>query len=185
MSALIPAAQRKTLDISAVWTVYSDGTIDMDAHVEVDDIMPVLPRFGLRFFTNGKKVKYYGYGPHESYSDKHLCSYLGEFSSDVSDMHEDYIKPQENGSHFGARYVETDSLRISSDIPFSFNIAEYTQEELTKKKHNFELEKCDHTILCVDYKQNGIGQNSCGPLTRPEYRFDEKEFEFKLRIEVK
>ncbi len=185
VSALIPAAQRKTLDISAVWTVYSDGTIDMDAHVEVDDIMPVLPRFGLRFFTNGKKVKYYGYGPHESYSDKHLCSYLGEFSSDVSDMHEDYIKPQENGSHFGARYVETDSLRISSDIPFSFNIAEYTQEELTKKKHNFELEKCDHTILCVDYKQNGIGQNSCGPLTRPEYRFDEKEFEFKLRIEVK
>lgn len=184
-SALIPSAQRKTLDIYSVWTVYADGTIDMEAQVKVDEIMPVLPRFGLRFFTQGKRVKYYGFGSYESYSDKHLCAYLDEFTMSLEDMHEDYIKPQENGSHFGTRYVETDKLRISSDTPFSFNASEYTQEELTLKKHNFELEKCQDTVLCVDYKQNGIGQNSCGPLTREEYRFDEKEFEFKLRIEVK
>ena len=56
---------------------------------------------------------------------------------------------------------------------------------MTEKKHNFELEKCDDTVLCSDYKQNGIGQNSCGPLTQEEYRFDESEFEFKIRIEIK
>ena len=39
--------------------------------------------------------------------------------------------------------------------------------------------------LCIDYKQNGIGQNSCGPLTQEEYRFGESEFEFKIRIEIK
>ena len=79
-SALIPAAQRKTLDISAVWTVYADGVIDMEARVKVDSIMPVLPRFGLRLFTSGDDVKYYGYGPYESYSDKRLCTYLDEFT---------------------------------------------------------------------------------------------------------
>ncbi|MCD8180259.1 MAG: beta-galactosidase small subunit, partial [Firmicutes bacterium] len=85
----------------------------------------------------------------------------------------------------GVRYVETERLKISSDIPFSFSALEYTQEELTEKAHNFELEKCGYTVLCVDYKQNGIGQNSCGPLPLKEYRFDEREFDFKLRIEVK
>ena len=184
-SALLPIYLQKTADIFAEWTVYANGTIDLKANVKVNDILPTLPRFGLRFFTSGENVKYYGYGPYESYSDKHLASYLGEFETTVNEMHEDYIKPQENGSHFGTRYVETDTLRISSDTPFSFNASHYTQEELTEKKHNFELKKTDDTILCVDYKQNGIGQNSCGPLPLPEYRFDEKEFTWKIRIEVR
>lgn len=184
-SALIPVCQRKTVDINAEWTVYSNGTIDLFARCSVTDGMPVLPRFGLRFFTSGDDVRYYGRGPYESYSDKHLASYMGEFVSKVSDMHEDYIKPQENGSHFGTRRVETEKLRISSDTPFSFSASEYTQEELTNKAHNFELKKCPDTVLCVDYKQNGIGQNSCGPIARKQYRFDEKEFEFAIRIEIK
>lgn len=184
-SALLPIYLQKTLDIFAEWTIYADGTVDLKTSVKADEIMPTLPRFGLRFFTNGENVKYYGYGPYESYSDKHLASYLGEFETTVNDMHEDYIKPQENGSHFGTRYVETDTIRVSSDTPFSFNASHYTQEELTQKAHNFELEKSAETILCIDYKQNGIGQNSCGPLPLPEYRFDEKEFEWKIRIEIK
>jgi beta-galactosidase len=158
---------------------------DLHAEVKVDEIMPTLPRFGLRFFTSGESVKYYGYGPYESYSDKHLASYMGEFETTVDDMHEDYIKPQENGSHCGVRYVETEKLRIRGDVPFSFNISHYTQEELTTKMHNFELVKCDDTVLCIDCKQNGIGQNSCGPLPQEQYRFDEKEFEFNIRIELK
>lgn len=184
-NAMIPVAQRKAVDIKAEWRIYSNGTIDLKAECSAGEGMPVLPRFGLRFFTTGENIKYYAYGPYESYSDKHLASYLGEFSSKVCDMHEDYIKPQENGSHFGARYVETEKLRISSDIPFSFNASEYTQEELTSKKHNYELKKCSDTVLCIDYKQNGIGQNSCGPLAMEKYRFNERNFEFKIRIEIK
>mgnify|MGYP002585579648 CR=1 FL=1 len=184
-NALIPVVQRKHMDIETVWTIYANGIIDMQSSVKVGENLPVIPRFGLRFFTKGENVKYYGYGPYESYSDKHLCTYIDEFNTTVSDMYEPYIKPQENGSHFGTRYVETENIRVSSDTPFSFSALHYTQEELTEKKHNFEIEKCDDTVLCIDYKQNGIGQNSCGPLTQEEYRFDESEFEFKIRIEIK
>ena len=184
-NALIPVVQRKHMDIETVWTIYANGIIDMQSSVKVGENLPLIPRFGLRFFTKGENVKYYGYGPYESYSDKHLYTYLDEFNTTVSDMYEPYIKPQENGSHFGTRYVETENIRVSSDTPFSFSALHYTQEELTEKKHNFELEKCDDTVLCIDYKQNGIGQNSCGPLTQEEYRFDESEFEFKIRIEIK
>ena len=151
----------------------------------------MLPRFGIRAFLPRRfsQVEYYGYGPYESYADKHQASWVGKFTADVSELHEDYIRPQENSSHWGCAYVElTDgetALRFASDPGFSFNASEYTQEELAAKRHNFELEKCDDTVLCIDYKQNGIGQNSCGPLTQEEYRFDESEFEFKIRIEIK
>ena len=47
------------------------------------------------------EVSYYGYGPNESYIDKHRASYVGNFTSKISDMFEDYIKPQENSSHYG------------------------------------------------------------------------------------
>ena len=52
----------------------------------------------------------------------------------------------------------------------SFNASEYTQEELSAKKHNFELEKCDSNVICVDSKMAGVGSNACGPELAPEYR---------------
>lgn len=188
---LAPVSQRKTLDIEAVWTVFADGTIDMNAHMEKGAELPYLPRFGVRIFMDKKfeNVKYFGYGPVESYSDKKLASYLGEFSDKVQNMHEDYIKPQENSSHYGCRYVNMDdgktSVHITSNQPFSFNASEYTQEELGDKMHNYQLKKSGYTVLCVDYKQHGIGTNSCGPEPLPEYCFGEEIFNYSLRIEIR
>jgi beta-galactosidase len=157
-----------------------------------NEIMPFLPRFGLRLhlpehFSN---LEYFGYGPYESYVDKRRSSYLGKFASDVKSQHEDYIKPQENGSHWGCKYVNLASnfgnaMRITSGKPFCFNASPYTQEELTLKAHNFELEECGHTVLCVDYAQSGIGSNSCGPELLEEYRFNAREFTAEFIFEFK
>ena len=125
--------QRVILKLKTTWTVYADGTIDMKTDAEKTEDLPTLPRFGLRFFTKGKKIKYCGYGPYESYSDKHLCTYLGEFKDDVTNIYEDYIKPQENGSHYGTRYVETKFFNIKSETPFSFSALKYTQRNLLIK----------------------------------------------------
>ena len=57
-----------------------------------------------------------------------------------------------------------------SEKPFSFNASRYTQEELTKKAHNYELVPSGHTVLCIDYRQDGIGSNSCGPGPEEEYQ---------------
>ena len=92
------------------------------------------------------RVDYYGYGPFESYIDKRQASYMGSFSAKISDMHEDYIRPQETGSHYGCSKLSvTDGrteLCFTAPKTFSFNASEYTQEELADKRHNFELEKC-------------------------------------------
>lgn len=67
---------------------------------------------------------------------------------------------------------------ICPEKPFSFSISEYTQEELAAKAHNFELEKCQSTVLCADYFQSGVGSNSCGPSLAKEYQMNEAEFKY-------
>ena len=187
---------QRILDIQVTWNIQADGTVDIAMDVKRNPIFPMLPRFGLRLFLpkEMKDVTYYGLGPVESYMDKRRASWHGEFSSPVTDLHEDYIRPQENGSHYDCDYVTLSSnaghllperktsLTAVSGQTFSFNASVYTEEELTNKAHHYELEECGSTVLCLDYRQNGIGSNSCGPQLIEKYRLDENEFHFELRL---
>lgn len=51
---------------------------------------------------------------------------------------------------------------------------------LTAAAHNFELKKCDEVELCLDYKNSGIGSNSCGPVLADEYALKESEFRMQI-----
>uniref|UniRef100_UPI001CA5C399 hypothetical protein n=1 Tax=Campylobacter concisus TaxID=199 RepID=UPI001CA5C399 len=113
----------------------------------------------------------------------------GRFNSSVSKIHEDYIRPQENGSRSLCKEVEihneNSSIYVASQDDFSFNVSHFSTEELTNKKHNFELVEDDATYLIIDYKQSGIGSNSCGPELDHKYRLNEKsmKFNFYLKFE--
>jgi len=177
---------QRILKIESKWTIHSDGKISVHMIADRDTNLPFLPRFGLRLFLpkSLSKVEYFGYGPNESYADKHRSSFIGRFASKVADTHEDYLKPQENSSHYGCKYAEVydlagNGLKAYSDS-FSFNVSRYTQEELTSKTHNFELEECGSTVLCLDCKISGIGSNSCGPALNKEYCFDDEHFEYNM-----
>lgn len=176
------------LDIRAYWTIAPDGTVDVKLDVRKDMIFPFLPRFGLRLFLpeHMSCVTYCGIGPAESYIDKKQAGYHAVFDAKVNAMHEDYIKPQENGSHYDCDYVslhnDSVSFTVAGRETFSFNVSSYTQEELTKKAHNYELEKSPYTVLCIDYRQSGIGSNSCGPELLEKYRLNEEEFSFSVRL---
>ena len=110
---------------------------------------------------------------------------MGNFTSKISDMFEDYIKPQENSSHYNCKsasvcdgkrkisFWASDGHRAAGQVRadgFSFNASEYSQEELSSKRHNFELEKSPYNIVCLDYKMAGVGSNSCGPVLAEKYR---------------
>ena len=179
-----------TLRIKNKITVYNSGEIEIANHVNVTENRPYLPRFGIRMFLpqEFENVEYYGYGPHESYIDKHRSTYKGIFTDYVSEMHEDYIRPQENSSHFGCEYAvisdDENEIVITADEDFSFNASRYTQEELTNKKHNYELIPCDSNVICIDFKQSGVGSNSCGPYLNEKYQLCEKEFDFTVHIKL-
>lgn len=187
VGVVAPTVQ-KILDVELVWKVESSGRITASMDVSKDAEFPELPRFGVRVFFNKNlsEASYYGMGPQESYRDKHRAASHGLYRSAVKDLHEDYIMPQENGSHFDCDYVELYNGRYGiaavSETPFSFQASNYTQEMLAQAKHNYELEESDSTVLCIDYALNGIGSNSCGPEVLAAYRFDEKEFQFGFTL---
>jgi beta-galactosidase len=189
----IHAIQREhMLDLETVWTVTPEGELLLKTEVCRNTKMPYLPRFGLRLFLPKEydRVKYFGLGPYESYIDKQRASYTGLFEERVGDMFEDYIFPQENSSHCGCRYLSiipscaSDPLTVTADREFAFNVSEYTQEELTEKAHNYELVKSPYTVVCIDYKQSGVGSNSCGPELLPKYRLEEEAFRFEFHISI-
>ena len=186
--AVVADTVQKILDVEMTWKINEDGKIEAVIEAVKDKKFPELPRFGIRMFLNKKmnEVTYFGMGPQESYRDKHQASCHGLFRSKVAQMHEDYIRPQENGSHYDCDYVEITSgqygIAAVSNDSFSFNVSVYTQEELERASHNYELEESDSTVFCMDYAMNGIGSNSCGPDVLDKYRFAEEAFRFQFEL---
>ena len=186
--AVVADTVQKILDVEMTWKINEDGKIEAVIEAVKDKEFPDLPRFGIRMFLNKKmdQITYFGMGPQESYRDKHQASCHGLFRSKVAQMHEDYIRPQENGSHYDCDYVELTNgqcgIAAVSKNPFSFNASVYTQEELERVSHNYELKESDSTVFCMDYAMNGIGSNSCGPDVMDKYRFDEEAFQFQFEL---
>ena len=186
--AVVADTVQKILDVEMTWKINEDGKIEAVIEAVKDKEFPDLPRFGIRMFLNKKmdEITYFGMGPQESYRDKHQASWHGLFRSKVAQMHEDYIRPQENGSHYDCDYVELTNgqcgIAAVSKNPFSFNASVYTQEELERATHNYELKESDSTVFCMDYAMNGIGSNSCGPDVLNNYRFAEEAFQFQFEF---
>lgn len=187
-ASVVAETVQKILDVTITWKIEAAGKIDADIAVTKDDEFPDLPRFGVRMFLDKKlsAARYFGMGPQESYCDKHQAASHGLYHANVDDLYEDYIRPQENGSHYDCEYVELNNSRygivVSAENAFSFNASYYTQEELEEKTHNYELIESDSVVFCVDYALNGIGSNSCGPVVLEQYRFDDVLFRFQFTL---
>ena len=187
-ASVVAETVQKILDVTITWKIDASGKIDADIEATKDGEFPDLPRFGVRMFLDKKlsDARYFGMGPQESYRDKHQAASHGLYRANVGDLHEDYIRPQENGSHYDCEYVELNNSRYgivaSAEKAFSFNASYYTQEELEKKTHNYELTESDSVVFCVDYALNGIGSNSCGPVVLEQYRFDDVLFRFQFTL---
>ncbi len=171
---------------TAEWHIAKNGVISVSVRADRLDYAPALPRFGLRLFMPKQidQVEYFGYGPYESYIDKHRASTKHLYRASVESLHEDYIRPQENGSRFNCDYLNlyghVGGLEVTG-AGFSFNASPYTEEELTSKAHNYELNTSGYTVVCIDAFQNGIGSNSCGPKLLPRFESPAKiDFVCKL-----
>ena len=182
---------------TVIYTINTNGALTVSFDFTATRRIFMLPRIGLRFFLDKSfdKVEYFGYGPTESYIDKHQATWLGKFKAKVGDMYEPYIRPQENSSHYGCRYVKLSNNKLTlvctgtqpgtaSCKNISFNASHYTEEELWTKRHNFELEECGNTVFCVDYKMAGTGSNSCGPALAEKYRIQLPEVKGQLNFAI-
>jgi len=171
------------------YTFKSDGSVDIDCDVKVNykSEEDFLPRFGLNFSTplEFNKVKYYGFGPHECYVDKHNLSKLGVYSSTVDKMYERYIYPQENGSHLNTQWMciyNEQGYGMLAKGEYSFNVSPYKAADLDKAGYQGELARSTENWVYIDYMMSGVGSNSCGPVLMEKYRLNHKDIKFKVNL---
>lgn len=120
-------------------------------------------------------------GPYENYAD--ICHHVsfGRYESTAKKEYVPYVVPQEHGNHEGTRSLALSSgLKITSDVPFSFNVSEFDSKMLTSAMHTDELKGDGTTSVRIDYKVTGIGSNSCGPQIEPKYQIPFDDFTFSF-----
>lgn len=181
--------RRPEINATAKWTVNSAGEIGVTITVNLAERTPWLARFGINFEMDRSfdSLTYFGYGPGDSYIDRHCASYVGLFETSVAGQFTDYIRPQANANHYNTKWAAVcdglgNGIMLIGEDHFDFEALPYSHKELTETAHNFELPTRSKTVIGADYMQSGVGSNSCGPGLAPQYQLDEKEFTFNLRI---
>ncbi len=172
---------------------YSDGKAEIGFGGEfrqlLIDMNMRLPRFGFRFALKGgyENMEYFGKGPEETYADRHLGCRYGKFATTVNDNFVPYIRPIENGSHFGTRYgtVRNDEgagmiFAPVSEKTFQFNASHFTPLMLEETKHNDELVPLEDTIVYTDYKFDVRSGHGIYDELEPERKWDFEPFEFTV-----
>ncbi len=189
---LISNTKTDLFSVGLEYSLKSNGTIKVIAKLEpqkTNFLETDLPRFGLmlelpRKFEN---VEYYGLGEYENLCDFKAQATVGIYKKKVNNMHEPYIKPQDNGNHTEVRWLkltDADGAGIKfccTTNKFSFNVHNYTQKMLQNAKHQEDICDQNTTVLSIDGYLRGAGTASCGPDTLPQYTFDAKDgltFEF-------
>ncbi|MCL2488562.1 MAG: beta-galactosidase, partial [Oscillospiraceae bacterium] len=101
--ALTAVSRQPAAAVTVVWRIGGDGKIYCRMEVQKSPAYDMWPRFGIQMFLADEDhaVKYWGYGPNESYCDKHRSCWFGKFDTTAAALHEDYLRPQENGSRWG------------------------------------------------------------------------------------
>ncbi|WP_207532119.1 glycoside hydrolase family 2 TIM barrel-domain containing protein [Desertivirga arenae] len=158
------------------YLISGNGKIDVDATFKPDTTSLFLPRLGMRMLLEEglDQVEWYGRGPHENYIDRKESAAFGRYSRKVSEMVEQYEKPQAMGNREEVRWVklsgsDSDGIVIKAKDHFSFSALPYTDQDLGTAAHLYQLKPRKETVLSLDYKQMGLGNGSCGPIQLPQY----------------
>ena len=176
---------------SVVYTMRSDGGIEVASSLSSIDKAPDLPRIGTQMEIAGtlRRVEWYGRGPHENYWDRSTGAAVGRYSMDVEDLFVPYLEPQENGNRTDVRWVTfTDQsgagLRVKGEPLIYFSAWTFAMNELEHRKHPYEIQHSRNITVNVDYRQMGVGgDDSWGAWPHQEYRLPAKDYQYSFVIE--
>ena len=174
-------------DTEITYVFYPGGVMDMD--VKLTPKTADLRRTGLVCSVNAglNNVDYYAYGPWENYNDRHAGCMVGRYRTTVEDMVVPYVKPQSMGNREGLRELKLTNCQgrgvsIQTEGGVSFSALRYTDADLMKANHLWELQERPCIILHLDALVRGLGNASCGPETMLKYKIPQMPFSYKLRF---
>jgi len=174
-----------------IWTVYADGSIELESSISSNNPGLILPRLGyaLKAPKALNRYTYYGRGPVNNYNDRKTGSFIAQYTSSVKDQFVNFPKPQSMGNREdvrwcaltdnngkGVQFITTDRMSASA-LPWS-------ALQLTLAPHPHELPESDGTYLHLDTKVTGLGGNSCGqggPLVEDRVKADAHQMGIIIR----
>ena len=172
------------------YTVYSNNIVDMK--VTMNPIVEGLRRLGLGmiFSKDFEEIDYYAKGPWENYNDRQEASFVGRYSTTVSDMLTPYAHPQSCGNRQEMREIflykkgSTKGLKIEANQPIAFSMLHFDDKDFNKEKlHPWELNPREEVYAHFDFVQRGLGNGSCGPQTIEKYQVPSSgTYSFTLRF---
>ncbi len=173
-----------------VFTVYPDGSIEVQASIGSNDDFVNLPQLGY-LVTMPKtyfRFTYYGRGKQDNYPDRKSGAFLGIYESDVLKEVVNFPKPQDMGHHQDSRWAALTNMRGAGAIfvgtqPMDVAALPYTAQEMTLAGHPFELPDPSASYLQLNIATTGVGGNSCGPtpLQRDRVMATQHRFGFIIR----
>ena len=152
-----------------IWTVYPDGSIELQSSITSNRSSLVLPRLGyvMKVPQQYSNFTYYGRGPIDNYADRKSGQLIEQYTNSVTSEFVNFPKPQDMGNHEdvrwcaltnqagnGAVFVATDRLSASA--------LQYSALDLILASHPYQLPKAGDTYLHLDCAVTGLGGNSCG-----------------------
>lgn len=176
------------------YTIYPCGQVEihLDAKgVQRGKLEPeFLPRLGIKMRGNKKlqNTIWEGMGPGENYPDSRQACQIGIYRSNVDAMGVNYVYPQENGHREETRWFGIGdgrrTLLCTMESPLGLNLSNYTDESIEEAAHAFELEQAEDIIIHLDYRQSGLGSNSCGEEQLEKYKVKREDFIMAFRLQI-
>jgi beta-galactosidase len=170
------------------YTLCGNGEIMLENTIIPCGDMPAwFPRIGNTWILDKSldQVQWYGRGPQENYPDRKSGYRIGQYRSNVYDMREPYLIPQDYGLRTENRWVRmTDQhgtgLAFSGNALFNFNAFPYTTGNLTKSCYTYQLKSSDGITFNFDYATSGVGCTARSVFN--QYRVMPMQYDFTLRV---
>ncbi len=180
--------------VKVAYTVFTDGSIQVDSSYKGVSGLPKFPIFALSFKVPADyaNLDWYAKGPEENYADRAEGARLTRFKNRAEDNVSAYLVPQESGNRMGVRQVAITNdtgkgilITAPATQPVEAVISPYTAFELEQATHHYELPNVHHTVVTIAGCQMGVGgDDSWGAPVLDEFTIDpsgELSFQFTIR----
>ncbi len=160
------------------YTINGQGRIQVRAEYQPQKAsIALMPKFGMRVQLQDRfdDIAWYGRGPVENYPDRKSGALVGLYESTLAHFITDYVAPQDNANRCDVRWFSLadpngDRIRVTGLQNLCFRAWPYTEADLEKAGHPFELPIRDLINLNIDLNIHGVGGNdSWGARTLDKY----------------
>ncbi|MFD1769510.1 glycoside hydrolase family 2 TIM barrel-domain containing protein [Sphingobacterium suaedae] len=174
-----------------IWTVYTDGSIELESTITSNNSSVVLPHLGfaMQLPEDFAQYTYYGRGPMNNYADRKTGQFIQRYTSPVAAQYVAWPKPQSTGNREELRWCSLtdgagDGVVFVAKDKFSASALPWSELEMTLAPHTHQLPESSGTHLYLLADVTGLGGNSCGqgpPLEQDRVKAGAYNFGFIIR----